>query len=73
LFLTDYGNEEQSHAYDKPQIGYKGDSVKAAQQHYADCLRSGQPCESEGEAYLPTVEVVHACYESAVMQQVVRL
>jgi predicted dehydrogenase len=73
LFLTDYGNEEQPHAYDKPQIGYKGDSVKAAQQHYADCLRSGQPCESEGEAYLPTVEAVHACYESAVMQQVVRL
>ncbi len=73
LFLTDYGAAEQPHAYDKPDIGYKGDSVKAAQQHYADCLRTGQPCESEGEAYLPTVEAVHACYESAVMQQVVRL
>jgi predicted dehydrogenase len=73
LFLTDYGAVEQPHAYDKPEIGYKGDSVKAAQQHYADCLRTGAPCESEGEAYLPTVEAVHACYESAVMQQVVRL
>jgi predicted dehydrogenase len=73
LFFTEYGNEEQPHAYDKSEIGYKGDSVKAAQQHYADCLRTGAPCESEGDAYLPTVEAVQACYESAGRQQVIRL
>jgi len=73
LFITDYGVAEQPHEFSKPDSGYKGDSVYAAQQHYADCLRSGYLCESEGEAYLPTVEAVQACYESAIVQQVIRL
>lgn len=73
LFITDYGAAEQPHEYCKPEIGYKGDSVKAAQEHYANCLLTGQPCESEGEAYLPTVKAVQACYESAAIRQVIKL
>lgn len=73
LFMTAYDQAEQPHEYDKPQLGYKGDSVKAAQEHYAHCLLTGQPCESEGEAYLPTVRAVQACYESAAQQQVITL
>jgi D-apiose dehydrogenase len=73
LFVTDYGQAEQPHAYVKPEIGYKGDSVKAAQQHYADCLLTGQPCESDGDAYLQTVRAVLGAYESAAIGQVVQL
>ncbi len=73
LFITDYGEAEQPHEYFKSEIGYKGDSVKAAQEHYADCLLTGQPCESEAEAYLPTVRAVQACYESAANQKVIKL
>ena len=65
LWLTEYGSAAMPCAYDKPSSGYKGDSVYALQQHFADCLRSGHPAESEGEDYLKTVAAVEACYRSA--------
>jgi len=43
------------HAYDIPQAGYRGDSCRAALQHFADCLLSGAPFETEGEDYLKHV------------------
>ena len=48
-----------------PTLGYKGDSVLAMQQHLLDCLRTGQPAESEGRAYLATVKLVEDCYRLA--------
>jgi predicted dehydrogenase len=65
LFTARYGEPEQPHRYDKPSAGYRGDSVRAFQQHAAECLRSGEPAESEGRAYLATVAAVEACYRSA--------
>lgn len=69
MFLTEYGTAERSFAlpenHPKFAQGYKGDSVFAAQQHYVSCLRTGTPCESEGDEYLKTVATVDACYESA--------
>lgn len=64
LWLTEYGSEEVEHLFETSRAGYKGDSVRAAQQHYIDCLRNGQPSESEGGEYLKTVAAVFACYES---------
>lgn len=55
--------------FDKPQTGYKGDSILALQRHFIDCLRTGERCESEGEDYLRTVKAVFACYESAATNQ----
>lgn len=52
--------------YDKPEGGYKGDSILAMQRHFVNCLGSGAPCESEGGEYLKTVRLVFACYESAI-------
>jgi predicted dehydrogenase len=49
--------------------GYRGDSVRATQQHFADCLRSGAPFESSPEEYLKTVRVVEAAYESLASRQ----
>jgi len=46
--------------------GYKGDSCRATQQHFVDCLASGAGFESEGEDYLRhTVAAVEAAYRSA--------
>jgi D-apiose dehydrogenase len=45
--------------------GYKGDSVKATQQHFIDCLRSGDPFETRAMDYLETFIAVEAAYRSA--------
>jgi predicted dehydrogenase len=73
IWFTEYGTGERRLPFEPPRCGYKGDSVSALQQHLADCLRSGQPAESEGRAYLRTVEAVFACYESAETEKAVRL
>lgn len=65
LFVTEYGHPETPHAYNRPERGYKGESVWRLQSHLLDCLRSGSPAESEGRAYLRTVELVEECYFSA--------
>ena len=72
LFITEYGHPEYRHEYEIPPQGYKGDSVFAAQQHYAACLRDGLPCETEGEEYLKTVQAMFACYESAATGRLIR-
>lgn len=56
---------DKPHVFDAPRTGYKGDSVKAMQEHFLACLTSGAPAESEGADYLNTVALVEACYESA--------
>jgi predicted dehydrogenase len=65
LYLKHYPGGERLHPFEKPLIGYKGDSARAVQQHIIDCLRSGARAESEGEEYLKTVALVEACYRSA--------
>lgn len=65
FFLTDYGSAENLISMCVPAQGYKGDSVKALQQHMAECMWSGKACESEGAEYLKTVKAVDACYRSA--------
>jgi predicted dehydrogenase len=65
LFLTEYERPEILVPMEIPPQGYKGDSVKALQQHFAGCLLSGEEAESEGAEYLKTVRAVDACYRSA--------
>ncbi len=60
-------------SYVLPSVGYRGDSIRAAQEHYISCLQTGERCESEGEEYLKTVTAVEACYESAAKKQVVKI
>ncbi len=56
-----------------PAHGYRGDCVRAAQQHFVDCLINDQPFETAGKEYLKTTRVVFAGYESAEADAVVRL
>lgn len=43
---------------------YKGDSVRATQDHFIKCLRTGEPFESGGREYLRTFGAVESAYES---------
>ncbi len=53
--------------------GYKGDSVRATQQHFIDCLRTGAPFESEAREYLKTFRAVEAAYESIAEKRAIPL
>ena len=54
------------HEYEIPKVGYRGDSCRAALQHFADCVLANEPFETEGEDYLKQVmRTVFAGYESA--------
>jgi len=56
------------------QPGYRGDSCRAAQQHFAQCLERGEDFETDGESYLnKTYAAVEACYLSAAQNRPVRL
>jgi D-apiose dehydrogenase len=57
--------------YAIPSTGYRGDSCRATQQHFIDCLESGAPFETEGADYLRTFAAVFAGYESAERGQAV--
>ncbi len=71
LWVTEYGQEEVAHKFATTTQGYRSDSVKAAQEHYVSCLRTGQSSETEGEEYLKTMAAVFACYASAKIGQAV--
>jgi predicted dehydrogenase len=62
------------HGYRIPEIGYRGDSVRAALEEFVDGLLSGREFETEGEDYLNQVmRAVFAGYESAQTRTAVRL
>jgi predicted dehydrogenase len=62
------------HKYAIPAAGYRGDSVRMALQHFADCLSAKKPFETEGEDYLRQVtSAVFAGYESAETRRSVSL
>jgi len=60
-------------AFEPPTLGYKGDSVFAAQKHLLEGLQTGRPSESDGREYLRTVALVEACYRSAQTNTVISL
>jgi D-apiose dehydrogenase len=69
IMLKRLGEAEQEIAYAHERRGFAGDCVFAAQQHFADCLRSGADCETSGESYLRTMSIQEAVYASARMKQ----
>ncbi len=63
--ISPIGSQSYIHSYHLPTAGYFGDSCRATQQHFVDCLLSGEPFETSGQDYLHTFQVVFAGYESA--------
>ncbi len=68
IMLELRGSVLQEHKYVIP-TGYRGGSVIGAQRHFLECLKSGQPFETEGDEYLKTVEIVFAAYKAAKSQE----
>ncbi len=52
-------------------VGYKGDSVRATQQHFIDCLRTGAKFETGVREYFGSFAAVEAAYVSAAEGRVV--
>ncbi|MFQ6099390.1 MAG: gfo/Idh/MocA family oxidoreductase, partial [Armatimonadota bacterium] len=65
IYVKPLFQDEYEHRYDIPTIGYRGDSCWATQQHFVNCLATGEEFETNGRDYLNTVAAVFACYESA--------
>ncbi len=74
LTVKPLGQVAFEQGYTVPREGYRGDSVRGALQHFADCLISGEQFETEGDDYLNQVMgAVFAGYESAEKRLAVRL
>jgi predicted dehydrogenase len=67
-----YRNETLVTAHDT-SVGYKGDSVRATQQHFLDALRTGTAFETGVSEYLNSFAAVEAAYQSAAEQRCVAL
>lgn len=65
LTLQPLGQPRQKIDYEFQRRGFAGDCVLATQQHFVDCLRTGQEFETSGRQYLKSLAVVEAIYESA--------
>lgn len=53
--------------------GYRGDSVRATQAHFIDCLRTGKPFETRARDYLKSFAAVEAAYRSAAEGRAVKI
>jgi predicted dehydrogenase len=71
LLLKRLGTQEVEIAYRHERRGFAGDCCYLAQRHLADCLLTGQACETSGEQYLKTMAIQEVVYESASSGQAV--
>jgi predicted dehydrogenase len=69
LTVKQLGRSSYHHAYDCEHRGFAGDSVYNTFQHFVTNLLAGTLFETNGRAYLKTLEVVEACYRSAASGQ----
>lgn len=65
LTVQELGRPERNVQYVHERRGFGGDCVYATLRHFIDCLRDGQPFETEGTDYLQTLAVQEAIYDSA--------
>ena len=65
LTLQPLGESERSHAYAHSRNGFGGDCVLTTQRHFIEHLLDNRPFETSGDAYLETLAVQEAFYESA--------
>lgn len=73
LTLQPLGEAESAVDYQPPRRNFAGDCVFAAQQHFLQALVTGQPAETEGQAYLRNLYIQEAIYRSAHTGQSVEL
>jgi predicted dehydrogenase len=71
--LKKLGQNTKRIEYPSTRDGFSGDCVFGLQQHFVQCMRSGEPFESSANDYLKSVAMVEAAYESAATNQVVEI
>ena len=72
IFLRRLGGEDVVHSYRHGHEGFAGDSVLATFAHFIQCLSDGRSFETAGAAYLRTLAVQEAIYDSAATGKLVR-
>lgn len=65
LWLKRLGQKPECVEYSPSKNAFAGDCVFALQQHFVQCMNSGEPFESSIDDYLKSVELVEKAYESA--------
>ncbi len=65
LTLQPLGEPERPHAYVHNRNGFGGDCVLTTQRHFIEHLLDNRPFETAGDAYLETLAVQEAFYQSA--------
>jgi len=65
LYWIDMRGERRLLSYLRPKEGYRGDSCRSTHLHFIEGLLDEKPFETEGAAYLMTLQLVEACYKSA--------
>ncbi len=64
LMIQLLGEKEKEHVYTYSKKGFAGDCVFTAQQHFAECIASNCPAETDGASYIKNVFVQEAIYKS---------
>lgn len=65
LTIKPLGQPERTHEYMHERINFAGDCVFQTQQHFVECLFTGEPFETSGNDYLKTLSIQEAAYDSA--------
>lgn len=73
ITLQKLGQKETKHYYEIREIDFAGDCVYSTQRHFIDCLLDGTEFETNGNDYLKSLEVMEAVYESAKINQSIKL
>jgi predicted dehydrogenase len=66
ITIQTLGSPERVHAYVHGDKNFAGDCVFATQEHFVNCLLSGEGFETNGLDYLKNIEVQEATYSSSV-------
>ncbi len=72
LTLQPLGQKVREHVYKHERRGFGGDCVYFTQKHFVAGLLKGEPFETSGDAYLNTLRVQEAAYESAATNRPIR-
>jgi predicted dehydrogenase len=65
ISIKPLGQPSVRHQYEPSTDGFAGDCVFAVQQHFVECMSSGNEFESTVSDYAHSVQMVEAAYESA--------
>lgn len=73
ITIKKLGESEKEHSYQFEKINFAGDCVYATQKHFAECLLTGKPFETDVAQYLDNIRVQDAIYKSSEIGRAVKV